>query len=225
MTRSACSGPGPDDDGLAAVMHDLRNPATALLHLGEDLAAAIGDPAELGQQVRQEAALILRMIGSLARPVGPPPREDLCLLAGVAVERARRAAAMDGRHLITAELPDGPLHVTVDSDALLRALNNLLDNSRAYSPDGSHIHLALDDDGIGGALMTVTDEGMGFTPGELEQATHLHFRSTRALAAGIAGSGVGLSSVQALAERHDGELTITSDGAGSTVALRLPLDA
>ena len=218
------------DELLASVSHDLRTPLMAMRFLGEDLEQAEQiDRRAAGAQIQQESGRVLTMVEDLMlitrHRAGSASLQlemsDLAELVREAADRARRAHS-DGGGAVALELPDAPLLAPVDPNRLLRALDNLLDNGLKYSPDGGPVVVTLHDEGPT-AVISVADEGMGIAHDELDCLGERFWRSPRAVAAGVVGLGLGLTSVQAVADLHEGTLSVQSElGAGSRFELRLP---
>ena len=220
------------DELLASVSHDLRTPLMALRFIGEDLRSTDSiDRQVAGEQIERESARVLSMVedlllvshhkaGSAFRLSSAPA--DLVTLAREAADSARLANGGSARLEVRLDLPDAPLIAHVDANRLLRALSNLLDNAYKYSPGEGVITLGLRDEGPT-ALTWVQDEGMGVEDDEFEHLQERFWRSPRAVQAGIVGTGLGLSTVQAIADLHEGTLHVRSEpGAGSCFELRLP---
>jgi two-component system sensor histidine kinase MprB len=102
------------------------------------------------------------------------------------------------------------------ADRLARAVNNLLDNARKYSPDGEPIEVA-----VGEGEVTVRDHGPGIPTDELEHVFDRFYRG--ASSRDESGSGLGLAIVRQVAESHGGEATAEAAEGGGTV-FRLRLD-
>jgi two-component system sensor histidine kinase MprB len=102
------------------------------------------------------------------------------------------------------------------ADRLSRAVNNLLDNARKYSPATQPIEVAVADREV-----TVRDHGPGIPPNELEHVFDRFYRG--AGSRHEAGSGLGLAIVRQVADAHGGEVTVESAPATGTV-FRLRLD-
>lgn len=215
---------------LDAASHDLQTPLMAMRFLGEDLEAGVVVPGEAGPRIRAEAVRVGAMVEDLllvARSRAgvaflQPLPQDLGALA-----REAAASVLDARPgaraRVTLALPPAPVVAAVDATKVVRAVANLLDNALKYSPEGSPVRLSVTAEGPTG-LVVVDDEGMGIEPGDLPRVAERFFRSERAVAAGIVGTGLGLATVQAVADLHEGTLAATSaPGAGSTFSLRLPL--
>src|SRR4029077_13075286 len=108
--------------------------------------------------------------------------------------------------------------VAGDESALREVLTNLLFNAVDAMPDGGRISLqtAIEDNR---AVLRVRDTGMGMTE-TVRQRCLEPFFSTK----GDRGTGLGLSMVYGIIERHHGQLDIESAvGKGTTFIIRLPL--
>jgi two-component system sensor histidine kinase MprB len=97
-----------------------------------------------------------------------------------------------------------PWWVTGDADALERAVTNLLDNAAKWSPEGGVVTVTLDR-----GTLTVSDEGPGIALEDLPHVFERFYRSAESR--GMPGSGLGLSIVRSIAERHGG---LVQAGAG-----------
>ena len=115
-----------------------------------------------------------------------------------------------------------PVWVAVPDAYIDTLVENLLDNALKYTPVGGHIHVSLRvEDGAG--VLQVDDDGIGFSPTQSQRLFDRFYRSAEADAT-ASGSGLGLSIVQAIAERYGGQVYATSDGVGtgSSFVVRLP---
>ena len=123
------------------------------------------------------------------------------------------------------EGPDEPLpDLHVDTNAMDRAIANLLDNAVKYSDDGSVITIRLSrrDDKI---VLSVSDRGIGIPSDEHERIFDRFHRVGTGLVHDVKGTGLGLSLVQHIARAHGGEVTVVSElGRGSTFSIHLPID-
>jgi nitrogen-specific signal transduction histidine kinase len=120
--------------------------------------------------------------------------------------------------------PEEPLpELTVDANAIDRALVNLLDNAVKYSNGGDRIevHLEPSDDEI---RISVTDRGIGIPRDEQQRIFERFHRVSTGLVHDVKGSGLGLSLVQHIVKAHGGTVTVTSTvGEGSTFTIHLPV--
>jgi signal transduction histidine kinase len=101
-----------------------------------------------------------------------------------------------------------------------RIIANLLSNALQYTQDNGAVRIQLRSEGET-AIVTVRDNGLGFSPGEMEKAGNAFLRFNRAGA--TTGNGLGLAICNALARRMHGVVQIGSrQGEGTIAELRLP---
>lgn len=208
---------------VADAGHELRTPLTSLrtnLDLLVQAEATTGlspeSRAELLDDVRAQIGEMTTLIGDLVEvardePVHPTVEPvELTAVLGQAVARVRRRAQVEF------DVRTSPWWVTGDSDALERAITNLLDNAAKWSPPGETVMVTLTD----GTLM-VADRGPGISPQDLPHVFDRFYRSAESR--GMTGSGLGLSIVRSVAERHGGIVRAgTGPGGGAGFWLSLP---
>ena len=163
--------------------------------------------------------------------------EDLLLLAQDSdIEFESRLLPVSGNELAlrAASNPGsdaGMDGVTIRSDApalingipslIVRAVANLLDNAKKFTPEGGTITLTATNDSEY-ASFSVADTGPGMTPNEVKLAFDRFWRGP--LAREVPGHGLGLSLVERIARAHRGRVTIESaPGVGSTITFVVPL--
>lgn len=112
--------------------------------------------------------------------------------------------------------------IACDPNAMERILMNLISNALKFTPAGGHVRVGLTDQRDRVAI-SVADDGIGIPPEKQQmifdrfrQAAQLHMRENE-------GSGIGLSLVKALAEKHNGTVSVASEaGRGSVFTVELP---
>jgi signal transduction histidine kinase len=118
-------------------------------------------------------------------------------------------------------------NVSVMGDAaqLSRLFSNLLENAIAYTPARGTIALSMHrSDRF--VIVSVEDTGIGIAPEQLPLIFHRFWRADKARVQREGGLGLGLAIAQAIAQRHRGEITVTSQfGVGSCFKVRLPTDS
>ena len=110
-------------------------------------------------------------------------------------------------------------HVIGDPDRLEQALQNLAANALRHTPDGGQITLTSTSD-PGGVRLSVRDTGRGI-PSEHLPLIFERFYKADAARRAAGGSGLGLSIVKAIVERHGGTITARNDG-GAVFDIVLP---
>jgi len=207
---------------VADAGHELRTPLTSM-RTNIDLLTQAGasltpeQREELLDDVRAQMEELTTLIGDLvelARDEPLPPVVETVELPEVldhAVTRVRRRAPS-----LQWNVSADPWWVVGEAPGLERAITNLLDNAAKFSPDGGTVHVTLHH----GALV-VDDEGPGIPEDDLPHVFDRFYRATESRS--MPGSGLGLSIVRQVAERHGGTVTATrSPYGGARLELRLP---
>lgn len=199
---------------LADASHELRTPVTALLG-NVEYAQRHGAGPEVLADLRDDAARLARLVDDLlvleragASPAAEPETVELDELVRETVRSNGQAPVVVG------EL--APARVRGERDSLARAVSNLIENALVHGPFGQPVTVALRVD-CGRALLAVSDEGPGPADGDHERLFERFWRGANA--AERPGSGLGLSIVQAIAERHHGAISVER----STFTIELPL--
>ncbi len=186
---------------IADAGHELRTPIASLRANIQILEDSKRLPAEDQESLRRDIVEELDELTSLVGDVvelargarGEQAQEDVRLdeIVAGAVERTRRRAEL--RFEVELE----PTLISGEADRINRAVSNLLDNARKWSPPGGLIEVVLRD----GAL-SVRDHGPGFEEAELPLVFERFYRSEHARK--LSGSGLGLAIVRQAAEAHGG---------------------
>ena len=106
-----------------------------------------------------------------------------------------------------------------DPDRLEQALQNLAANALRHTPDGGRIALASER-AAGRIRVTVCDNGPGIPPEHLPLIFDRFYKADASRRA-ASGSGLGLSIVKAIVERHGGTISARNDG-GARFEIVLP---
>jgi two-component system sensor histidine kinase MprB len=186
---------------IADASHELRTPIASLRANIQTLEDAHRLPAAEQQRLRADIVDELDELTTLVGDVVELARgshastehEEVRLdeLVDQAVARTRR------RGELSFALDLQPTVVRGEGDRINRAVSNLLDNARKWSPPGATVELSLRD-----GVLRVRDHGPGFEPDELAKVFERFYRSERARK--LPGSGLGLAIVRQAAEAHGG---------------------
>jgi len=207
---------------VADASHELRTPLATLRTNIETLGRSERiDPAErrrLVADVTEELEEMTGLVGDIVELAREPggdgiARRDVALdeLTRDAIERAERRARG-----LSFEPKIEPSIVHADPQRLGRAISNLLDNARKWSPPGGTIEVS-----VSGGRVSVRDHGPGFPDGDLHKVFDRFWRADEAR--GTPGSGLGLAIVQRVAEEHGGTAeAANAPGGGAVVSLELP---
>jgi PAS domain S-box-containing protein len=218
------------DDFVASVSHELRTPLTSIrgyLELVRDDGGLDEEQERMLAIVDRNAARLLRLVSDLLFVAQldagtltlERERVDLAALAGEAIEAARPRA--DGAS-VELELDADQVIVDGDRSRLGQVFDNLLSNAIKFTPAGGRVRVSVAPDGRV-VRIAVADTGMGIPEEECGRLFERFFRTSSATRAAVPGTGLGLTIVQAIAESHDGRVSVESRvGEGTTFAVELP---
>ena len=205
---------------VADASHELRTPIATLRAnfevLADPGALDAGERAEVLVDVRDELESITALVGELVElargeELDVAPRDfRLDEVVQDAVDRAARRAP---DLLFRTRLE--PTVVTGVPERVERAVANLLDNARKWSPAGEAVDVAVHD-----GVVEVRDRGPGIADEDLPLVFNRFYRSAKAR--GMPGAGLGLAIVKQIADAHDGRVTVDAAPGGGAV-LRLQL--
>jgi len=123
------------------------------------------------------------------------------------------------------KLPDEAACPVIHGDerAVRQILLNLMSNAVKFTLAGGTVTLDIRHAGNRGVEIVVSDTGIGMTPDELEKALEPYGQVLTDYSKDLKGTGLGLPLVKALAELHQGQLSVSSKrGDGTTVTVLLP---
>jgi len=132
-------------------------------------------------------------------------------------------AIRDRRITIDVCVKPPDLTVRGDGQRLEQALQNLAANALRHTPEGGRLSLAAEEVGDG-TRIAVRDTGPGIPPEHLPHIFERFYKADAARSATrMSGSGLGLSIVRAIVERHGGTVTAANapDG-GAVFEIRIP---
>jgi|KBSSwiS6_1023812.scaffolds.fasta_scaffold01836_3 signal transduction histidine kinase len=223
---------------LADVSHELTTPVTAMRGYLETLRMPDFDLDTMTRDrylgiISDETGRLERIIGDLldlarleggggALTVSDVPVDQL--FARV-IARHERTADAGGIVIRTDVAPDAA-RVHGDRDRLEQALQNLAANALRYAPAGSAITLAASREGDH-LVLSVADQGPGMAPEHLPYVFDRFFKAdaSRTVRQGEGGSGLGLSIVKAIVERHGGSVSVDSTPGRTVFRLKLRFTA
>jgi signal transduction histidine kinase len=215
---------------LADVSHELTTPVTAMRGYLEtltmpELALDQATKERYLQIIADETARLERIIGDLLDLARLEGGGGTLAIADVRVAdlfnrvAARHERACERQQVtLSRSIEPGAAIVRGDRDRLEQALQNLAGNALRYAPPGSTIRLAARPD-RGRVTLSVADGGPGIAAEHLPHIFDRFYKaeSSRTVSrtgdadeAASNGSGLGLSIVKAIVERHGGQISVAS---------------
>ena len=227
---------------LADVSHELMTPLTAIRGYAETLGLPqFLPPSKEGQRavkvIHEEGARIERLVKDLLDLARFEAGGISLALDNVDVDEIfervseRHAqAAQDKGVTIVVEPHEDDIRLAADPHRLEQALQNLASNALRHTPPGGSIRLGASRD-HGKVKLTVADTGVGIPAQHLPHVFDRFYKADQSRSQsgrqspveGGAGSGLGLSIVKAIVDRHGGSVSVRSEhGAGTIFTILLP---
>lgn len=217
------------------VSHELRSPLTAIktsidviLSHPERIHPSNGKKllaiASATEQITHLAEDLL-FLARLDATVLPPSAEQIPVsLDKVLQDLMERLEpqAQAKRIAFGSNLPPG-ISTVANAAELSRLFANLLENALQYTPAGGRVILsgAKDDRSV---VIQVEDTGIGIASDNLPFIFQRFWRGDKARSQRVEGLGLGLTIAQTVAQRHGGEIIVSSKlGVGSCFQVHLPL--
>lgn len=197
---------------MELVVHDLRNPLTAIRVAAESMALD-----EQLDSIRRRTSVITRAAarmeklvrdlfeatqaerGDLRLSLQPEDTQSIVqevLDANIPIAR-ERGVALEPDH------PADPIAVTCDRAQVLRVLANLIGNAIRFTPGGGRITVRVQaEERL--ARFSVADTGMGIAPQDLHLVFEQHWKG------GGSGAGLGLFIARTIVQAHGGQIGVQS---------------
>jgi signal transduction histidine kinase len=203
-------------DFTADMAHELRTPLAVARARVDSLEAG-----PLRDQLRTDLVSMARTVNQVldiaeleSFLVATDARADLHAVCVDAVAFMAPLAVDRGQTIALTGAP-GPVWVRGHTEALFRAVRNLVENAIRHTPAGISIEVEVTEDGV----VRVLDDGPGVPEADRESIFRRFWRRDRARAE---SRGLGLAIVARVAEAHDGSVTVERrPGGGSVFTLRL----
>lgn len=235
-------------DFVANASHEIRTPLTSLIGFIETLQYAAKDDEEardyflsiMSEQAERMSCLIkeLLSLSNIERNVDSIPTDIVDINQVIqGVINQVNWQLVEKKMAINNEINQNLPEVTGDYNQLIQVFTNLIVNAIKYSSENSYIILRSEvlDNSNGSNIssgthkkilaISVIDQGEGIEEEHLERLTERFYRVDRSRSRKIGGSGLGLSIVKHIMNRHKGSLKIKSEiGKGSEFQVYFPIN-
>lgn len=218
---------------FATVSHELRTPLAVIDTSAQNLAlanpplpeAARGRVDRILAAAQRLAALLDRQLRDEPGTGEPPAAHPLpCAVADLLREATASARLLGDGHRLQIDAPADGERFECDPELTRLALANLVENAVKYTPAGTTVTVRARREGqraTDALLIEVADDGPGIPATERAHLFRGPWRG--AAAAGVAGTGMGLTLAQRMVEAQGGTLALLDGPPGGTVMrIRLP---
>jgi len=213
-------------DFVANASHELRTPLAALSGFIDTLQGPARDDAKARERflsiMHAQATRMARLIDALlslsrvelSAHVRPDTSVDIVPIIRQVAD-GLEPLARERQVAIEIELPETPVTIAGDREELLRLFENLIENALKYGASGGKVIVSLNQaaasgDGTPEIRVMVRDFGPGIAPEHLPRLTERFYRVDVGDSRAQGGTGLGLSLVKHILNRHRGRLLIES---------------
>ncbi|MBN2861749.1 MAG: GHKL domain-containing protein [Bacteroidales bacterium] len=217
---------------VSNVSHELKTPLALIRMFGETLDSGIvadeKDRRKFYNIIRKESERLTHLINNVLdfSRMDAGVKEysfqeaDLVETISSSLE-AYKYQISDSGFNVESELPDEPVILKIDRDAISQVLLNLLNNAVKYSDKEKYIGVKVSKNSEF-AMISVTDHGVGISKDEQKKIFDKFYRASTVRTKETSGSGLGLTLARHIVEAHGGTIEVESEvGKGSRFMVKL----
>jgi CheY-like chemotaxis protein/two-component sensor histidine kinase len=225
------------DDLIAVCSHDLRSPLTGILGFtellqekdyfseedqenlaqikssGEFLLSLVNDILDLSKSKSESADLEMEII-------------DLSEIVKISINAIKHLALAKEQELKYINDCLGDDKINGNQNAMIRVVNNLLSNAVKFTPEKGVITVTqknLRKSGSSSLLLQVSDSGIGIAEEKIPFLFDKFSKTSRSGTSGEKGTGLGMSIVREVLEKHDSRVEVRSEeGKGTCFDIYMP---
>lgn len=217
---------------VANVSHELRTPMTTIAGFADGILDGTIPPEEekkylesISSETKRLSRLVRSMLDmSRLRDGDPESRQGQFDLSEMVVQTILNfEERVDKKRLdMELDMPEDPVLVKGDVDALTRVVYNLMDNAVKFSREGGRLTVSLWKEN-GHAAVSIQDEGEVIPPEELPRIFDRFHKADHARSQDRDGVGLGLYMVREIIAAHDQDIFVTSQDGVTAFTFTLAL--
>ena len=201
---------------LSNISHDIKTPMTVILGYLEimQLSETLSD--EMLKKVERKAQSVMELINQFFTLSKIESGDMDIELYRVDICEICRESVLDFYELLSnkklyvkVDMPETPIYIQGNKEALQRILFNLISNVVRYGADGKYLGISLRDDDRN-VYVDVTDKGKGIDKAFADSIFDRLFTMEDSRNRNIQGNGLGLTIAKNLAQRLGGTITLES---------------
>ena len=200
---------------LANISHDIKTPMTVILGYLE-IMQLNGSTSEMLKKTEQKAQSVMELINQFFTLAKLEAGDTDMELSRIDACEICRESILDFYEILTnsdfqveIDVPENPVYVQGNKEALQRILFNLISNVIRYGADGKYLGMFLRADG-NAAYIDVTDKGKGIDKPFADSVFDRLFTMEDSRNRNIQGNGLGLTIAKNLASQLGGTIILNS---------------
>lgn len=201
---------------LSNISHDIKTPMTVILGYLEIMQLSQTPSGEMLKKVERKAQSVMELINQFFTLSKIESGDMDIELSRVDICEICRESVLDFYELLSnkkfyvkVDMPETPIYIQGNKEALQRILFNLISNVVRYGADGKYLGISLRDDDRN-VYVDVTDKGKGIDKAFADSIFDRLFTMEDSRNRNIQGNGLGLTIAQNLAQRLGGTITLES---------------
>ena len=201
---------------LSNISHDIKTPMTVILGYLEIMQLSETPSGEMLKKVERKAQSVMELINQFFTLSKIESGDMDIELYRVDICEICRESVLDFYELLSnkklyvkVDMPETPIYIQGNKEALQRILFNLISNVIRYGADGKYLGISLRDDDRN-VYVDVTDKGKGIDKAFADSIFDRLFTMEDSRNRNIQGNGLGLTIAQNLAQRLGGTITLES---------------
>ena len=201
---------------LSNISHDIKTPMTVILGYLEIMQLSETPSGEMLKKVERKAQSVMELINQFFTLSKIESGDMDIELSRVDICEICRESVLDFYELLSnkkfyvkVDMPETPIYIQGNKEALQRILFNLISNVVRYGADGKYLGISLRDDDRN-VYVDVTDKGKGIDKAFADSIFDRLFTMEDSRNRNIQGNGLGLTIAKNLAQRLGGTITLES---------------
>ena len=201
---------------LSNISHDIKTPMTVILGYLEIMQLSETPSGEMLKKVERKAQSVMELINQFFTLSKIESGDMDIELSRVDICEICRESLLDFYELLSnkkfyvkVDMPETPIYIQGNKEALQRILFNLISNVIRYGADGKYLGISLRDDDRN-VYVDVTDKGKGIDKAFADSIFDRLFTMEDSRNRNIQGNGLVLTIAQNLAQRLGGTITLES---------------
>ena len=201
---------------LSNISHDIKTPMTVILGYLEIMQLSETPSGEMLKKVERKAQSVMELINQFFTLSKIESGDMDIELSRVDICEICRESVLDFYELLSnkkfyvkVDMPETPIYIQGNKEALQRILFNLISNVIRYGADGKYLGISLRDDDRN-VYVDVTDKGKGIDKAFADSIFDRLFTMEDSRNRNIQGNGLGLTIAKNLAQRLGGTITLES---------------
>ncbi len=201
---------------IANISHDLRTPLTMIGGYAEVMRDIPGEATVENYQIiidetNRLTSLVSELLDFSRLQTGNAAMEmvdfDLTDAVSTIVQRVSAMTSADGYRVVFA--PESSVVTHADEKRIGQVVYNLLGNALTYTGEDKTVTITQTE-ANGTVRIAVRDTGKGIAPEELTRIWHRYYRAKESHRRAVIGSGLGLSIVEGILEKHGAKYGVDS---------------